>query len=623
MTANNNETSLVRRGLYWILVCGLWGMIGLAGLLAWYAYDLPNTDTLNKTRPTSGITLLGVNGELIGSRGDTVGPRIRIKDMPRHLVQAVIATEDRRFYEHGGIDPYGIARAMGANIWAGRLVQGGSTITQQAAKNIFLTPERNLRRKAQEFLLALWLERKFTKDEILELYLNRVYLGSGSYGVSAAAQKYFGKEVHLLSLPESAMLAGLLKAPSRYSPVNDPKLARQRQEQVLANMVEAGFLSPQDQTVALSQPLGFGSIGNSQDSQYFIDWVLDQLPDYIGRPEGDLVITTSLNVRMQAAAGQAISTAIARDGQRLAVQQGALLALAPDGAVRAMAGGRAYGQSQFNRATQAKRQPGSAFKPFVYLTALEQGLYPDSIMRDSPIMLKKWSPKNFTKEYRGEVTLRQALAESINTVAVKLSEMSGRSRVIETAHRLGIASEMTPTPAVALGVSEVTLLELTTAYTPFANGGYAVTPYGILEVRTPQGQVLYQRRHEPERLVISSRAYEQMNDMLSYALANGTGKAARLSRFPAAGKTGTSQDYRDGWFIGYSQQLTTGIWFGNDDGAAMKAVTGGGLPARTWKNFMDEALAPQPAPSVLSGKRIVQPVQDLVSRFWKALQGAE
>ncbi|MFP5469275.1 MAG: transglycosylase domain-containing protein, partial [Alphaproteobacteria bacterium] len=444
MTANNNETSLVRRGLYWILVCGLWGMIGLAGLLAWYAYDLPNTDTLNKTRPTSGITLLGVNGELIGSRGDTVGPRIRIKDMPRHLVQAVIATEDRRFYEHGGIDPYGIARAMGANIWAGRLVQGGSTITQQAAKNIFLTPERNLRRKAQEFLLALWLERKFTKDEILELYLNRVYLGSGSYGVSAAAQKYFGKEVHLLSLPESAMLAGLLKAPSRYSPVNDPKLARQRQEQVLANMVEAGFLSPQDQTVALSQPLGFGSIGNSQDSQYFIDWVLDQLPDYIGRPEGDLVITTSLNVRMQAAAGQAISTAIARDGQRLAVQQGALLALAPDGAVRAMAGGRAYGQSQFNRATQAKRQPGSAFKPFVYLTALEQGLYPDSIMRDSPIMLKKWSPKNFTKEYRGEVTLRQALAESINTVAVKLSEMSGRSRVIETAHRLGIASEMTP-----------------------------------------------------------------------------------------------------------------------------------------------------------------------------------
>ncbi len=623
MTAGDNPTSLVRRGLYWMLVCGLWGVIGLAGLLAWYAYDLPDTDALNKTRATSGITLLGVNGELIGSRGDTVGASVRIRDMPRHLVQAVIATEDRRFYEHGGIDPYGIARAMAANIWAGRMVQGGSTITQQAAKNIFLTPARNLRRKAQEFLLALWLERKFTKDEILEMYLNRVYLGSGSYGISAAAQKYFGKEVALLNLHESAMLAGLLKAPSRYSPVNDPKLARQRQEQVLRNMVEAGFLSPQGQLAALSQPLNFGSIGNSQDSQYFIDWVLDQLPDFIGRPEGDLVITTSLNVRMQAAAGKAISAAIARDGQRLAVQQGALLALAPDGAVRAMAGGRAYGKSQFNRATQARRQPGSAFKPFVYLTALEQGMSPDSVMRDSPIVLKKWSPKNFTKEYRGEVTLRHALAESINTVAVKLSEMSGRNRVIETAHRLGIASEMTPTPAIALGVSEVTLLELTAAYTPFANGGYAVTPYGILEVRTAQGEVLYQRHHKPEQLVISNRAYAQMNDMLSNALANGTGKAARLSRFPAAGKTGTSQDYRDGWFIGYSQQLTTGIWFGNDDGAAMKAVTGGGLPARTWKVFMDEAMAPQAAPSVLSGRRVVQPVQDLVSRFWKTLKGAD
>ncbi len=623
MTANDSETSLIRRGLYWTLVCSLWGMIGLAGLLAWYAYDLPDTDALNKTRATSGITLLGVDGELIGSRGDTVGASIRIKDMPRHLLQAVIATEDRRFYEHAGIDPYGLARAMGANIWAGHLVQGGSTITQQAAKNIFLTPERNLRRKAQEFLLALWLEQKFTKDEILELYLNRVYLGSGSYGVSAAAEKYFGKKVSLLSLPESAMLAGLLKAPSRYSPVNDPKLARQRQEQVLANMVEAGFLSPQDQTAALSQPLNFGSIGNSQDSQYFIDWVLDQLPDYIGRPEGNLVVVTSLDLRMQNAAGQAISTAIAKDGHRLAVQQGALLALAPDGAVRAMVGGRAYGQSQFNRTTQAKRQPGSAFKPFVYLAALEQGLYPDSVMRDSPVVLNKWSPKNFNKEYRGEVTLREALAESINTVAVKLSETTGRSRVIEAAHRMGIASEMTPTPSVALGVSEVTLLELTAAYAPFANGGYAVTPYGIVEVRTPQGQVLYRRSHEAERLVISNRVYAQMNDMLSNALANGTGKAARLSHYPAAGKTGTSQGYRDSWFIGYSQELTAGIWFGNDDGTAMKAVTGGGLPARTWKSFMDQALAPQPAPTMLSGKRIVQPVQDLVSRFWRALKGAE
>jgi len=502
-------------------------------------------------------------------------------------------------------------------------VQGGSTITQQAAKNIFLTPERNLRRKAQELLLALWLEQKFSKDEILEMYLNRVYLGSGSYGVAAAAQKYFGKKVSELNISECAMLAGLLKAPSRYSPVNDPKLARARQEQVLFNMVDAGFLTPREQTAALAQPLNFGGIGNSQDSQYFIDWVLDQLPDFIGRPEGDLIIVTTLDNAMQSAAGQAIGAALDADGLRLSVKQGALLALAPDGAIRAMAGGRAYGQSQFNRATQAKRQPGSAFKPFVYLTALERGLHPESVIRDSPIILNKWQPRNFKNTYLGDITLRHALAESINTVAVKLSEMAGRSRVIEVAHRMGIVSELTPTPAVALGVSEVSLLELTAAYAPFANGGYSAAPYGIVEVRTPQGRILYRRAHDARVMVIGDRAYDQMNDMLSHALAHGTGKAARLAGRSAAGKTGTSQDYRDAWFIGYSGQLVTGIWFGNDDGASMKGVTGGGLPARTWKTFMDKALTSEPAQNVLGGKRIIQPVQDLVSRFWKTLKGSD
>ncbi len=621
--SKDNETSLYQRGLYWLVLGGLWGMIGVIALLAWYAYDLPSAGALNKPRPSTGITLLGHDGQHVGSRGDMVGDALSLKDMPRDLVLAVIATEDRRFYEHGGIDPYGLVRAMGANLWAGRVVQGGSTITQQAAKNIFLTPERNLRRKTQEFILALWLERKFTKNQILELYLNRVYMGSGSYGVAAAAQKYFGKKVSELSLPESAMLAGLLKAPSRYSPVNDPKLARARQEQVLGNMVEAGFLTPANKMAALAQPLEFSGRGNNADSQYFIDWVLDQLPEYIGRPEGDLIVITSLDMRMQAAAGQAIRSALDRDGERLSVRQGALLALAPDGAVRAMAGGRAYGQSQFNRAAQAKRQPGSAFKPFVYLTALEQGLSPESVMRDSPIILNKWQPRNFKNQYLGEITLRHALAESINTVAVKLSERAGRYRVIETAHRLGIVSELTPTPAVALGVSEVSLLELTAAYTPFANGGYAAIPYGVLEVRTPQGQVLYRRSHDAQLRVIGNRAYHQMNDMLADALANGTGKAARLSLYPAAGKTGTSQDFRDGWFIGYSQELIAGIWFGNDDGAAMKGVTGGGLPARTWKSFMEQALAPAPVASPLGGKRVIQPVQDLVSRFWRALNGRD
>lgn len=621
MTENQKQKRHLRRGFYWLLVCGLWGMIGLAGLLAWYAYDLPDTSALYQSRPSAGITFTGPNGEIIGSRGEMVGPAILLKNMPAYLPQAVIATEDRRFYEHAGIDPYGLIRAMGTNLLAMRVVQGGSTITQQLAKNVFLNPERSLRRKAQEFLLALWLERKFTKDRILELYLNRVYFGSGAYGISAASQKYFGKKVSDLTMAESAMLAGLLKAPSRYNPVNDRQLAQARLIQVLANMQDAGYIAARDQTAALNQKLNFNTAGSGASSQYFFDWVLDQLPEYIGQPQGDLIIVTTLDLRMQAAAEKTIAAALAQEGERLSVRQGALLALGTDGAVRAMAGGRSYALSQFNRATQAKRQPGSAFKPFVYLTALEAGMNPGSVMRDSPVILKNWQPRNFKKGYAGEVTLQYALAESINTVAVKLSEMTGRQNVIATAHRLGIQSELTPTPAVALGVSEVTLLELTSAYAPFANGGFAVEPHGILKVRTPQGLTLYERGAAPRRQVIGWNARQQMDGMLENALVNGTGKAARLAYFRAAGKTGTSQEYRDGWFMGYSNDLITGVWFGNDDGAPMKNVTGGGLPARTWKIFMEEALKEAPAPRLSSGSTVIQPVKDLVSRFWRSLGG--
>ncbi len=621
MTEKRKQRRLIRRGFYWLLVCGLWGMIGLSGLLAWYAYDLPDTSVLYQNRPSSGITFTGPDGQIIGSRGQMVGPAVLLRDMPPHLPQAVIATEDRRFYEHAGVDPYGLARAMWTNLLAMRVVQGGSTITQQLAKNVFLNPERSLRRKAQEFLLALWLERKFTKERILELYLNRVYFGSGAYGISAASQKYFGKKVSHLTMAESAMLAGLLKAPSRYNPVNDRQLARGRLVQVLANMQDAGYIAPQDQTAALNQKLIFNTTVNGAGSQYFFDWVLDQLPEYIGQPQGDLIVVTSLDARLQEEAEKTLAAALEKEGARLSVRQGALLTLGADGAVRAMAGGRSYSQSQFNRATQAKRQPGSAFKPFVYLTALEAGLTPDSVMRDSPIILKNWQPRNFKKGYAGEVTLRYALSESINTVAVKLSEMSGRQNVIETARRLGIQSKLAPTPAVALGVSEVSLLELTSAYVPFSNGGFAAAPYGILKVHTPQGLTLYERKEEPRRQVVNWRAGQQMNEMLENALAHGTGRAARLAYFRAAGKTGTSQNYRDGWFMGYSNDLVTGVWFGNDDGAPMKSVTGGGLPARTWKTFMEAALKEAPAQRLSSGSPVVQPVKDLVSRFWRSLGG--
>lgn len=612
------------RAFYWLMVFGLWGVIGSAGMLAYYAYTLPDTRNLGLARVTSGINFLGFDRTPLGSRGDTVGEPVTLRDVPPYLLHAVIATEDRRFYTHHGIDPQGLLRAMWANLRAGRLVQGGSTITQQLAKNVFLTPERSVRRKAQEFLLALWLERQFSKEEILSMYLNRVYLGSGAYGVSAASRKYFGKPASELELQEAALIAGLLKAPSRYSPANDAALSQARVAQVLANMAGAGFLDSDQAAAAQKHKLQFQARADTKGSQYFFDWVIDQLPDLVGSPAGDLVVLTSIDARIQQAAEKAASTALERDGERLRAGQVAILALAPDGAIRAMTGGRNYGTSQFNRATQARRQPGSAFKPFVYLTALQRGMTPDSVMRDSPLILNKWSPRNFDKAFRGEVSLREALRYSINTVAVKVSEKAGRQQVIETAHRLGIISELSPTPALALGVSEVSLMELTSAYAPFANGGYRVTPYGILEVRDANGRLLYRHRDMAGAQVIGAREYAQINSMLSDALHHGTGRAARLASASAAGKTGTSQDYRDGWFIGYTPQLIAGIWFGNDNGAPMKSVTGGGLPARTWKHFMDEALAGQArqAPvSPFSPEPVIKPVEDLVSRFWKVFRG--
>ncbi len=611
------------RIFYWLIVCGLWTGVGAAVMMGYYAYTLPDTRNLANEKVTAGISFTGFDGKPLGARGDTVGEPITLRDAPAHLVNAVIATEDRRFYQHSGVDPYGLMRAMGANLMAGRLVQGGSTLTQQLAKNIFLTPERSVRRKAQELLLALWLERQFSKDEILTLYLNRVYFGSGAYGISAAANKYFGKPVNELTLPESAMLAGLLKAPSRYAPTNDIKLAKARQAQVLGNMVEANYITAEQSSAAHKMPLRVHARSDSQGSQYFFDWIVEQLPELIGRPQGDLIVATTFDVRAQAAAERALGDALTRDGARLRVTQGAVLAMAPDGAIRAMAGGRSYTQSQFNRATQARRQPGSAFKPFVYLAAMEAGLSPDTVMRDSPVILGKWSPGNFDKEFRGEISLRDALRDSINTVTVKVSERAGRQQVIEAAHRLGIVSELTPTPAVALGASEVTLLELTSAYAAFATRGISAQPYGILEVRTADGQVLYSHKQPYPRRVISERTANIMHEMLANALANGTGRAARLAHANAAGKTGTSQDNRDAWFVGYTPQLVAGIWFGNDDGAPMNAVTGGGLPARTWKLFMDEALKPQPAEytSPFSPRQVIKPVDDLVSRFWRVLRG--
>lgn len=576
----------LRRLAYWSSVAGLWALIGFGGLVLYYAMTLPDTDNLWDVETTLGVTLIADDGTPIVTRGGRNGSTVRLEDLPPYLPDAVLSVEDRRFYSHPGIDPLGLARAMIANLKAGAVVQGGSTITQQLAKNIFLTHERTFDRKLQEALLALWLEAKFTKDEILALYLNRVYLGGGAYGVEAAAQRYFGKSARDVTLPEAAMLAGLLKAPSRYAPTSDLERARERAATVLAAMVKTGAIDFTDGQWAYNNPAELNGAAQSQSANYFVDWVMDRLPGYAGRPNSSLVMRTTLDPRLQQAAEQVIEQAIARNEGALGVTQAALVAMTPDGAVRAMVGGRNYRNSQFNRAVYGERQPGSAFKPVVYLAAMERGLTPDTLRVDAPIVVDGWRPSNYSETHAGVMTLTEALARSVNTVAVQVSEEVGRETVIRTARRLGFQSPMRPHPSLALGTFEVSLLELTSAYAVFANGGRSVIPHGIEGIATVSGDLLYQRRGSGIGPVVAPRIVGMMNHMLSETMTSGTGRRAALTGRPSGGKTGTSQDFRDAWFIGYTADLVVGVWLGNDDGTPMKEVTGGGLPARMWHDFM-------------------------------------
>jgi len=511
----------------------------------------------------------------------------------------VLATEDRDFFRHGGIDFSGIARAMLANMKAGHVVQGGSTITQQLAKNIFLTPERTWSRKLREMLLAFEIESTFTKEEILSIYLNRVYLGAGTYGVDAAAQRYFGKSAREIGLPESAILAGLLKAPSRFAPTSNPELAQKRGYQVLINMQDAGFIDKKTLERATGELLltleKRRKTANSV--YYFTDWIVDQLPEFAGNVEEDIVVTTTLRPDWQRLAEQTLADVLEKQGAAMDVSQGALLSMAPDGAVRAMVGGGNYGTSQFNRVTQAKRQPGSSFKPFVYLAALEAGFTPDSTVEDRPITIGKWSPQNYTGDYKGTMAMREALAQSINSVAVQLAQQVGIDRVVQMARRLGITSDLPEVPSLALGSTDVTLLEMTQAYAHLAASGHLVYAYGITKIRTRAGIVLYQREAQGTGSVLRGSVTAEMNDMLGDVIAYGTGRGANIGR-SAAGKTGTTSDYRDAWFIGFTPQLVTGVWVGNDDNAPMKKVTGGSLPASIWRGFMAAALKGAPAAAI-------------------------
>ena len=576
----------------WTAVVAVWGVVALIAAAAWYAYDLPDVDrALAQTRRPA-ITVLAADGMVLATLGDDYGQTVGLDDLPPVLPQAVLATEDRRFYGHFGLDPLGLARAVAANIREGRIVQGGSTITQQVAKNLFLTPERTFKRKVQEVMLALWLENKLTKDEILTVYLNRVYLGAGTYGVDAAARKYFGRPASQVSVYQAALLAGLLQAPSRYNPLRNPGLSARRTARVLDKMVAAGYLKPATARAA-KKNRGRVASSASRSGRYFVDWVLDLVPGYVAPGNRDLTIITTLDADLQRRAETRVESLLAAQGGKSGASQAALVAIAPDGAVRAMVGGRDYGKSQYNRATQAIRQPGSAFKPFVYLAGLESGLTPETMFTDEPVTVAGWTPRNFSGAYKGPVSMETALAHSINTVAVTVAEQVGRGRVIEAARRLGVTAPMKPRPSLALGAAGVTLLELTAAYGPFANGGIGVWPFGIQAIRDGRGNELYRRAGSGPGRVMEKETAAAMNRMLSAAIRQGTGRAAQLSR-SVAGKTGTSQGYRDAWFIGYSADLITGVWLGNDDGSPMKKVTGGGLPARLWRAFMEDAHAGTP-----------------------------
>ena len=581
--------SLFYRLFYWGAVLGLWALIAAVGVVVYVGAHLPPIQALEIPKRPPTIQITGIDGSVIATRGEMAGANVALKDLPPYLPKAFIAIEDRRFYSHYGVDPIGILRAAVTNLLHRGVSQGGSTLTQQLAKNLFLTQERTLQRKLQEAELAFWLERKHSKAEILELYLNRVYFGSGAYGVEAAAQRYFGKSAKNVTLAEAAMLAGLVKSPSRLAPNRNPEGAEKRAQIVLAAMADAHFITEAQAQASIGHPSYNVKAAGAGTVNYIADWIGEVLDDLVGQIDQDIVVETSIDPKLQSIAEASVIDELAAKSVKFNVSQGALVAMTPDGAVRAMVGGRNYSESQYNRAVTAKRQPGSAFKPFVYLTAIEAGMTPDTVRQDAPINVKGWKPENFEHEYLGAVTLTQALSMSLNTVAVRLGMEVGPANVVRTAHRLGISSKLEANASIALGTSEVSLTELVGAYVPFSNGGQGVTPHVVLKIRTTTGKVLYARQPDQLGQVIDPRNVAMMNTMMEETLRSGTARKADLPGWTAAGKTGTSQDFRDAWFIGYTTNLVTGVWLGNDDNSPTKKAVGGGLPVEIWARFMRAA----------------------------------
>lgn len=615
----DGERSRIGRVLYWGVVLSLWAVIAGVGGIIWVGAHLPSIQSLEIPKRPPTIQITGNDGSVIATRGDMPGANVALKDLPPYLPNAFVAIEDRRFYSHFGIDPIGIARAAVTNLLHRGVSQGGSTLTQQLAKNLFLTQERTLQRKLQEAELALWLERKYSKKEILELYLNRVYFGSGAYGVEAAAQKYFGKPAKNVTVAEAAMLAGLVKSPSRLAPNRNPEGAEARADTVLAAMLDAKFITEAQEKAAIAKPATAVQVAGAGTINYVADWIGEELDDLVGQVDQNIVVETTIDPKLQNVAEAAVIDELAAKSVKFNVSQGALVAMTPDGAVRAMVGGRNYGESQFNRAVTAKRQPGSAFKPFVYLTALEAGLTPDTVRQDGPIEVKGWKPENYGHEYHGPVTLTQALALSLNTVAVRVGIEVGPQNVVRTAHRLGIASKLEPNASIALGTSEVSVTELVGAYAPFANNGLASSPHVINRIRaTDTNKILYVRKPDPAAQVIDPRYVAMMNSMMHETIAIGTAKKADIPGWFAAGKTGTSQDFRDAWFVGYTAHLVTGVWFGNDDNSPTKKATGGGLPVEVWTRFMKAAHENVPVANL----PVTQPGDFLSNLFQSSVRGS-
>jgi penicillin-binding protein 1A len=552
--------------LRWGFIASVWLTLAVAVAVLWYARDLPRPDSALDAVRRPSLTLQDRSGRVIASFGDLVGEPLRLKDFSPFLPAAVVAVEDRRFWHHSGIDLIGLLRAAWVNVTAGRVVQGGSTLTQQVAKTLFLTNARTTKRKVQELLLTLWLERHFTKQEILEIYLNRVYLGAGTWGMDAAARTYFNVSARRVTLAQAAVLAGLPRAPSRFNPRANPGAALARGKEVLAAMVDSGAITAaqaQDAAARIAFPPSPVAPG------WFADWIAEQSQSVLA-PDEDAVLRTTLDNRDQSVAEARLAALLDGAGMAADVGEGAVVILdAASGAVRAMVGGRNFRDGPFNRSVLARRQPGSAFKPFVWLTALETGMTPDDTVLDAPIRIGSWSPVDFDRRYLGEITLEEALAQSINTAAVRLLVHSGGAKAVAaTAARLGIADRLPKEASLALGTGEVGLLELTAAYAPFFNGGYRVVPFGL--DRVP---------HQPERVIDPADA-AMMARMLGAVVTRGTGRTAAVPGRVVAGKTGTTQDSRDAWFIGCVRGVLIGIWLGNDDNTPMKGVTGGTLPAR-------------------------------------------